>query len=274
MIEEGVYTDLSSEDYHGDKESISRSALMDFKKCQRKYWAKHLNPDRPVEETKPSWAFGTAFHTLILEPHLFEKNYFIMPEKVLLKNVGREAYDEYKKIEKEAESCKDKVVLSRADFNALLAMRHSLLENKKAKQLVENATYESSYFWQDGHSGLMLKSRPDILHSNMYVDLKTIDDASPENYQREMVKYGYHIQAAMVKDAVFYLENRKLDACINICVEKNYPHLVAIYIIDEFAIEEGHVQYKQLCLDLKNARETNEYSDYGIQTISLPKWAL
>ena len=273
-MSEGVYTDLSSEAYHGDKESISRSALMDFNKCPRKYWAKHLNPDRPEEEAKPSWVFGTAFHTLILEPHLFDATYFIMPEKVLLKNVGREAYDLYKKIEKEAESCESKVVLAWNDYECLLAMRDALYSNYRVKGLIEGAIYESSYFWKDPHSGLMLKSRPDILHSNMYVDLKTIDDASPENFQREMVKYGYHIQAALVKDGVKQVENRDLSACINICVEKTYPHLPAIYIIDDFALEAGHVKYKQLCLDLKNARETNEYSDYGIQTISLPKWAL
>lgn len=274
MINEGVYTDLTSEQYHGDKNSISRSALMDFKKNARKYWAKHLNPDRPKEETKPSWEFGTAFHTLILEPHLFEKQYFIMPEKVLLKNVGREAYDEYKKIEKEAESCEDKVVLSRHDFNLLLAMRHSVFANGRAKELIEGAVYESSYFWKDPHSGLMLKSRPDILHQNIYVDLKTIDDASPENYQREMAKYGYHIQAAMVTDGVYEVERREIQASINICVEKSYPHLIGIYMIDEAAVEQGHCTYKQVCLDIKHASVHNEYLDYGIEKIGLPKWAL
>ena len=273
MINEGMYTDLTSEQYHGDKNSISRSALMDFKKNARKYWAKHLNPDRPKEETKPSWEFGTAFHTLILEPHLFESNYYILPKKVLLKDVGRELYDEYKNKERESESTA-KTVLSLEDYERLCAMRDSLYANPRAKELVEGAVYESSYFWKDPHSGLMLKSRPDILHSNIYVDLKTIDDASPENYQREMAKYGYHIQAAMVTDGVFEVERREIQASINVCVEKSYPHLIGIYMIDEAAVEQGHCTYKQVCLDIKHASVHNEYLDYGIEKIGLPRCAI
>lgn len=271
MIEPGIYTDLSSEAYHADKNSISRTALMDFKKNQRRYWAKHLNPNRPPAESKPSWEFGTAFHTLILEPHLFEQNYFIMPEKVL-KRDNEELFNVHKEAEKEAEKT-TKQVLSRSDYLKLQDMRNALQNDERASELIREAIYESSYFWKDAHSGLMVKSRPDILHPNIYIDLKTIDDASPQNYQREMAKYGYHTQAAIVKDGVRILEGRELSACINICVEKQYPHGIGTYIIDEVAIEAGHCEYKQLLLDMKNCISNNDFSDYEPQTIGLPKWA-
>jgi hypothetical protein len=272
MIGEGIYLDLSSSDYHSDKNSISRTALMDFKKSPRKYWAKHLNPNRPIEESKPSWEFGTAFHTLILEPHLFEQQYFVLPEKVKLKDVGRVAYDAYKEIEKQAESTQLHV-LSQNDYKKLSAMQDSLYSNARAKELIEDAIYESSYFWKDKSSGLMVKSRPDIIQGNIYIDLKTIDDASPQNYQREMAKYGYHTQGAIVKDGCRILENRIIKACINICIEKQYPYCVATYIIDDAAIEAGHVDYKNQLLALKHSRVYNEYQDYELQIISLPTWA-
>jgi exodeoxyribonuclease VIII len=274
MMEQGIYLDLPSNDYHGDKTSFSRSSLLDFKKSPRKYWARHLNPERPPEEPKPSWILGTAFHTLILEPALFDKNYIVLPEKVLLREVGREAYDEYKKAEKEAKNSKGKILLSWADSERLRAMQKSLSENEKARQLIENAEYETSYFWQDEHSGLMVKSRPDIINGNLYIDLKTIEDANPGNYQREMGVYGYHIQAAMVQDGHYKLTGEKIAASINICVEKSYPYSIGIYIIDELAIEAGHCEYKQLLLDLKLALAHNEWADYPVQTIGLPRWAI
>lgn len=273
MIDVGVYSDLSNELYHGHKESISRSALMAFDRSPYSYWAYHLNPDRPKKDKTPQMEMGSAFHTLILEPHLFDKQYFILPEKVLLKNVGREKYDEYKRIEKEAESCQDKVVLSRDDYNVLLAMQAKLKTNKEAVELIEGARIENSFFWKDEHSGLLLKCRPDILHDNMIVDLKTCTDASPRAFQFEMVKYGYHIQGAMIRDGVERLEGKRINNVINICVETKYPHNMAIYIIDEFAIDEGHMKYKQICLDLSRAIVHNEFKDYGIQTIGLPRWA-
>jgi exodeoxyribonuclease VIII len=272
MLVEGIYLDLSSEDYHNHKESISRSSLMDFKKSPRKYWANHLNPDRPIKERTSAMEFGTMFHTFILEPYLFQRNYFVLPEKVLKKD-NPEQYETNKKLEEQAEKA-NKIVLSQIDYQKLWDMRESLLSNTKARELLEGGVYESSYFWKDKNSGLMLKSRPDILQPNMYIDLKTIEDASPQNFQREMVKFGYHTQSAMVKDAVFELKEIELSACINICVEKTYPYSVGIYIIDEAAIEAGHHEYKELCARLKHAIVYNEFEDYPIQTIGLPKWAL
>lgn len=271
MIEPGIYLDLSNDDYHNDKDSISRSGLMDFKRCPRRYWANYLNPLKPPKEDTPSLILGQAFHALVLQEDLFNQQYFLLPPKVLLKDVGREKYDEYKAIEKKAEETK-KTVLSRSDYIKLCEMRDSLYANERARGLIEGAIYESSYFWQDEHSGLILKSRPDILHRNMYVDLKTIDDASPKSYQHEMAKYGYHIQAAMVKDAVAALEGHRLDAFINICIEKKYPYNVGIYEISAAAVEVGHYEYKQICLDLKSAIGDNCFRDYEIQTIDLPKW--
>jgi hypothetical protein len=272
MINGEIYKYLTSEEYHGEKSSISRSALMDFKKSPRKYWANYLNPDRPAKEPTPAMEFGTAFHTFILERHLFADNYFIMPPKVLLKEVGREAYDEYKKAEQAAEQTKKKV-LTQATHLQLLDMRTALYENPRAAELIQGAVYESSYFWKDEESGLMVKSRPDILHKNMYVDLKTCSDASPHAYQRDMALGGYHIQAAMVSDGVLKLTGERLLACINICVEKNYPYSIGIYIIDESAIEAGREEYKRLLIDMNACIRDNDYPDYEVQTLGLPRWA-
>jgi len=291
MINEGIYTDLSSEDYHNDKDTLSRSALMDFDRSPYTYWAKHLNPDRPEQDKTPLMELGSAFHSLILEPHLFEKEYIVMAELMklpkvgLLRDLGRPEYEKQKfmrdsvaKQNKDIEEeflikSESKKVLTPDVYKTLLAMRDKLNSNQKAIDLIRDSRIENSFFWRDEHSGLMLKARPDILHENMIVDLKTCSDASPRAFQNEMVKYGYHIQGAMIRDAVEKLEDRRINNVINICIETKYPHNMAIYIIDEFAIDEGHMKYKQICLDIKNAIHDNVFNDYGIQTIGLPKWA-
>ena len=80
----GVYRNLSNEEYHNHKESISRSALMDFQKSPYTYWAKHLNPYRPKKVTTPQMDLGTAFHTLILEPERFNEEYVMKTIPLLL----------------------------------------------------------------------------------------------------------------------------------------------------------------------------------------------
>ena len=273
VIGQSCIPDLSNEEYHANKDYISRSSIMDFDKNPYTYWAKHINPDRPIRESTPQMIFGSAFHTWMLEPKLFKKTYSVGPKKVLLKDVGREEYEKYKsQCEELAKS--NKILLTHEEMQTLMHMRFKIGENEQAMQLINNARIENSFFWQDEHSGLHLKCRPDLLHDNMIIDLKTTSNASPRHFQREMVDYGYHIQFAMIRDAVEIVEGRRINNCINIVIETKYPYNMAIYIIDEFALEEGQMKYKQICLDLKNAIEENKWQDYGIQTISLPKWAI
>jgi len=93
MVTEGIHKNLSSEEYHSHKESISRSALMDFNRSPFHYWAKHLNSDRPKKRCNIFNNIRFSLHTFILEPHLFADEYAIEPQKVLLKDVGRDAYE-------------------------------------------------------------------------------------------------------------------------------------------------------------------------------------
>ena len=267
----GAYPVLDIEEYHGHKESISRSALMDFIASPHRYYANHINPKRPARTSTPAMQFGQAFHDFILEHESFNARYAIEPEKVLLKDVGREKYDAFKARCNEIEML-NQVVLSNADWGRLLDMNDALL-NSKAMELVTGGTFEQSYFWEDEETGLVVKARPDILHANMIVDLKTCADASPRAFQASMVKGGYHVQGAMIQEAVRRVEGREIDTVINVAIETSYPYSIGIYIIDEVALSEGHYQFKKALVDLKHAIGHNVWEDYGVQTLSLPAWA-
>jgi len=246
---------------------------MDFAESPYRYWANHINPDRPKKEPTPAMIMGSAFHTICLEFDKFADIYAIEPKKVLLKDVGRPLYEAYK-AECEALEKTSKIVLTPADFDLLHQMKASLFCNEDAKHLIEGATYEQSYFWKDPESGLMVKARPDILHHDIIVDLKSCADASPRAFQRAMMDGGYHWQGAFIQDAVMACEGRFIENVINIAVEKTYPYSIGIYIIGEDALDAGRKQYRALLLDLKRSLSDNKWPDFEAQTIGLPAWAI
>lgn len=299
IITPGIYKDLTSEEYHSDTESISRSAIMTFLDSPHKYWSKYLNPEKRGEIVSKNMELGTAFHALILELKLFEKQYSLEPEllpspkRVLLKNVGRPAYDAYKAEKIKVDFINDKSkedfaeysegtkILTREDWELLKAMKNALENHSQkdadgnvvtAMDLIKDGIYEQSYFWIDEGSGLLVKSRPDVLHNNMYVDLKTCASASPRAYQRSFLDGGYGLQAAMARDAVRVLEGRELSACINVCVETKWPHEVAIKIIRERALDKAESEYKQALLNIKAARENNYFPSYEVEEVDYPEW--
>lgn len=269
----GHYKDLDSHEYHEDKGSYSRSTIMEFAKSPYHYWAKYLNPLAPSPKRKKEWDFGTAFHTMILEPHKFNDLFAPKPPKVLLKDVGRTAYEEYKKHVEDLETT-NRIIISDDDYLDLCGMKESLLNHKQANELITDCLIEQSYFWIDEETELRVKARPDLIDDYSYIDLKTVSDASERAYQNEMIKYGYHVQSAMVRDAIRTIYGKTIKTFFNICVEKSYPYCVVIYMIDEAAVDYGEQFYKQKLKEISCCIATGVYNSYDSKIIGLPKWML
>lgn len=273
MIMPGIYKNLSNNDYHGDKSSLSRSSIKDFHRNPRYYWSMHLNDARPERTQTREMIIGSAFHTLVLEPEKFNSEYAVEPPKVLLKDVGRELYDEYKKHCEELEDS-SLIVLSLDEYNNLNSMKEAVNKSNIVMELLTGGEIETSFFWEDEDSGMTIKARPDVLHSNMIVDLKTINDASFYSFQRSMVDGWYHVQGAMVRDAVRQLKDVEINRVINVCVEKKYPYCIGVYIIDEAAIDHGEELYKGVLLNMKSCIINNDFEGFKPQIVGLPKWAI
>jgi len=67
-----IITDLSNEDYHTSM-ALSSSNLKDMLISPYHYWYKKNAPHKST----PALLFGTLLHTMLLEPHLFDKEYFV-----------------------------------------------------------------------------------------------------------------------------------------------------------------------------------------------------
>lgn len=271
----GIYKDLSIEEYHGDASSISRSSIMELKKSPWHYWNAYLNPNRPKKEPSDAMNFGSAFHTLVLEPQLFDDQFIIAPEKVLLKDVGRDRYESYKsELDKVEMGSLGKTLLSAKQYDTLNYMRDSVLKHEQASRILKDAEVEQSLFWIDEHTGIKCKIRPDIWQASIIADLKTTDDASESSFQRAMVDYGYHVQAAMIREGVREVIGYDMKNIVFIAVEKKFPYSTVTYIIDDIALEYGLIEFKNQLLKLKSCRESNIWESYENKVISLPNWAL
>ncbi|MGB1209264.1 MAG: hypothetical protein ACPG7W_08755, partial [Paracoccaceae bacterium] len=76
--------------------------------------------------------------------------------------------------------------------------------NEDAVQLLKSDMVEISMIWQDAHTGLWLKSRPDCIPSNGYDfgDLKTFSPKGADlilSAQRAVTDHGYAIQMDLAR---------------------------------------------------------------------------
>jgi len=296
----GVFKNLSNEDYHADRSAISRTGLWEFRKAPAKYWNSYLNPDCPPKKDTPDMAFGRAFHTFVLEPHLFDDHYcvqdLVLPEiekKPLKgdlqlkygKERGHELYEEAKRLEFQQKELRNRLIAEFAtksegtelitvdQMATLQLMKQSVLNHPEASQLISGGAVEHSLFWEDPHTGVKCKTRPDIWFDNMTVDLKTIESADERSFIGSCVKYGYSLQSAMNREGIFHTGHNDIKKHAFLCVEKKWPHLVAVYILDINALDSAHKMFKNTLQDFKKCRDENKWPSYITKEISLPAWA-
>ena len=217
---------------------------------------------------KPSTAFalGSAVHAMVLEPHL--------------DLVVRGPEDRRGNKWKEASLAADldgKILLTETDFDQAAAMAASVNDQRIVAgwKAVEDFVAEASFFAKDPITGVDIKCRPDgfIPSQGIVFDVKTTSDASPKGFPREVIKYGYDLQAA------FYL--RCLRAAgfnattfIFVCVEKEPPFATGLHMLTPEYLTSADVAVTMTLEDIANATARGDFTTGWplINHINLPRW--
>lgn len=133
---------------------------------------------------------------------------------------------------------------------------------------------EASILWTCEHTGAECKSRLDWLLPGIILDLKTTADARPDAFARSVATYRYEAQAA------FYLQAAAsagvpAEHFIFVVVENAPPYAVALYQLDDAALEQGRRLYLRDLETYQRCAERDDWPAYptDIQTLSLPRWA-
>lgn len=263
--ETGIF-DMGINEYH-DSEGISRSGIMLFKRSPLHYWNKYNNENRNNESTS-SQIFGNAFHSYILENDSFYDRYYVLDKIDKRTKTGKALMEEIKT------EHSNKEIISIDDFEKIKRMEEQLKNDKYAQELISGAQVEKSIFWRDKKTNILCKARPDIWHKNMVCDIKTTVDASPQAFQRSLSNYGYHIQAAMIKDGILNIENIEIKEYIFIAIETIEPYAIGIYILDQEALKRGHLEYKMLLEDYRDhlGKDLKIWPSYKPSIVSLPAY--
>lgn len=257
---------IPSEEYRSRKE-LSRSDLFKLSKSPAHFIYALKNP----QEETAAMIFGTAFHTLVLEPEKFEGTYITVP-KIDRRTKEGKAWAE--KIERSG-----KIPLTEETVEQLRSMRTSVMSNKYAEILLRGEK-EQSYFWTDELTGIDLKCRPDcrtdLKTMSVIVDLKTTENAATEAFMHSALSYGYDLQAAMYKQGVETVE-KKPHKFVFIAVEKSPPYACNIIEADNVFVDKGSRDLRDYLYTVKECRASGNWYGYNgadgsPNVMGLPAW--
>jgi len=258
----GLYPNIPSEVYHHPEcPGVSSTIIRDLRRNPEFAMHRHLRG-----ESSDALDIGSALHDLVLLPEIFNNKYVALPE-----GMRRDARN--KEYQKFSEINKNRTILTVENYDNVRAMADAIRKHPIAISILKDSKNEHSA-WSE-INGTMCKCRPDILTSDgLCVDLKTSKDATIFGFQRKIYEHGYHIAAA------FYLDILRAIGCnadkfIFLVIEKNPPHQIATYALQEAAVELGRSEYTKLLGLYKNCKLTNVWPGYPtrIVEIGLPSWA-
>jgi hypothetical protein len=283
----------SFEDYLGAKEYLSSSDISQLLQSQKHFQA-YKNGDVKFEETA-SQKLGTAVHLAILEPHKFEDQYCYYdksmlpyPDSTMVKKENKQWYEDFCK-EKS-----DKIILTKDEYDKVIAMQQSVYSNSFAKDLLVDCLIEHSSYGVVNHDGqdIPVRVRPDAISikGNYFISLKTTIDASKDGFANECAKYNYHAKESFYMTCLRSLldENHKPLTGYFIAVENKAPYLCQVFDMNEERVYSEVSEFFQVgkhlvdiafsrFLDLKETGKAKGYeleSNSEIVPLVLPRYAV
>lgn len=253
--------DLPAAEYHAHP-ARSKSYLW------RLYSRTPAHAEYGERETTPAMDVGTAVHTAVLEPHLFEAGVIRGPDD-RRGNKWKDAQDEA--------AAYSKLLLTSGDYDRVRRMADAARRLPIVRQLAEGAIREASAFWADPETGVECRARPDIYHPGLQLlaDLKTTADAGAEAWKRTAANFGYHAQEAWYTDGWQQAGGGDVDGFVFVVIENEYPHLAAAYELSPADVAEGRAAMHRALDTYKACTASGVYPGYPaeVQELSLPGWA-
>ena len=257
IFENGSY-DMPNHVYH---QSEGISSYIVKKSCESMMLYHGLYVSKHITQPKgDALRFGNLFHTITLEPEKLEEEYIVLDDTIDRRTkAGKEAY----KLVIETAEAKHLTVVTQAEFELALEMANKAVNDRFAGKLLRSMQRktEISYFETHPTTGLQVKVRPDLSVGNVCIDLKSIhvnrsvdSEWMLEHLRREVIKYKYHLSAAM------YLDVAKLKEFVWIFVNKapGY-HWVATVRASEELLSDGEELYHTAMHKIFNAHRDDEW---------------
>jgi hypothetical protein len=254
-----VITDMTNEDYHSTS-GISSSAVKAVYKKSLAHWkGEKRNPNNPA------FAMGSAVHANLLEK---ERNLVVKGPKTKSSLAFKEMKNNL---------AEDQILLTEVEFNVANCITRGALSNPSCASYLNHPhrLNEVSIFVEDPISGLILKTRPDLLIEDEHTvfDVKTTQDASPRGFLKECLKYGYLLQGAHYVYAC-KLAGYDVDKFSFIACEKSAPYLSHIHLMSSEIMHWAMKQLHKTLAVIAKAEKDSDYStgwgDYTV--IEKPDW--
>lgn len=230
-MKQGIYHDLSNEDYHNNTTHLSSSRIKPAFKSITHFFAKQ------DQERKRHFEIGNAFELLLLEPKKFVNEVAVFyksnrPEPN--KTFAAKANEEWKAAF--FEQYKDFIIITEEDFKTIKKMVKKVKETTNFDKLLSSGEVlvQPSMFWTCPVTKVKLKTRQDIVilkgdKKAIIIDVKSCRDGSERAFLSDSLKFDYPVQASIQIEGAEQVLGVEVSHYFYLAVETEGPNNATIY---------------------------------------------
>ena len=263
----GIIHGLDINAYHASP-GISKSGLDDMDPPAR-YYALHIDPNRPEREQTAAQRAGQLAHCAILEPEEFGKRYAVGPD---CSTRAAKAWKEWEgSLPAGVEAIKPQ------EYEVAMRQRESVLKIPGMKEILAGGHAEVSAFWEDPYTGVLCRCRPDwAANCGALLDVKTVGNSSPSDFRLQAARMRYDVQDAFYTEGYGLASGAVPDRFLFLTVETAYPFMAAVHELLPESKAAGAEKARAALNAYAGCLAANEWPGYGaeIHQIQLPAWAL
>lgn len=262
----GLYPALDEAAYHADTalapelgRSLSSSGAKTILESPARFAYQRQHP-----VVKDAYDFGHVAHTMLLgsggDIEVVDADSWRTKAAQEQRDAAREA---------------GRIPILTADHDRAMALVSAVMQHPTAGAIFASAgEAEHSIYWVDAETGVTCRGRLDWVHPRALVDLKTTVNASPSKFSRALVDYGYALQAEWYSQGYEAVTGERLPF-VHVVVEKEPPHLVAVYQVDHEALAYGAERAADARRLFAECESSGQWPGYSpeIELVSLPAWA-
>lgn len=268
---EGLWN-CTNREYHADVEYTSHSMLEEFRDSIPRFHGLYIEHSIPPEPDTAALALGTAFHVLVLEPDRQNDLLVVYPVGDGRKTEIKEARE---RIRLDAEK-HGKTVITAEQWDQAQRMAERCRIHPLVKEMLEEPGYYEQSIRIDCPDTGKRKVRFDKLFPAGHIfDLKTTRHLRPQAFGRDVYMFGYHRQAAYYEDVRDLAMGEGQGLFIYAVTCSVEPFETVAYQMELSALSAGRAENYQLLMELKQRRETGDWSSrwQGLQKLDIPYWA-
>lgn len=260
-----IVEQLPGDAYHGARALVSKSALDVFARSPAHYLhylGTGINEDEEEEKAKKTpeaLLIGSAFHSLVLEPDVFAREYVRLPDFGSMQSSKNRALRDGWLAERPG------IIGLKADqWRTIHGMRESVLRNKRIRRILETGRPERTVAAIDPHTGLPRKARLDWDSEleGIALDLKSALDGRWDRWKLEAGRRRYHVQDAYYTDTC-ELAGLNLPVMGFGVVEKTPPYVSALYTLGPKARAAGEIMFRRELDGIAECCDSGEFPGYG-----------